>query len=192
VDEALGVLAGNLPSSTSQTKKSKQKKKVGRPSKRETARRAKEDLEALDEWLDSNKSVDPQTGNDGIHPPIADSVSGGPLVNPPAQSANDYRTLKLQLLKSLKLEDDPDDSAAVDGPGRSAMVAANQRVLERLRRIDALAAEKGLEVGGAGGTRTGLSRVERAMEEFTQRAGPGSHAGVLSLSEGAGLSGRNK
>ena len=48
-----------------------------------------------------------------------------------------------------------------------------------MRRIDRMAAERGLEVGGEGGERTGLARVEKAV---TSHGG-----GLLNLLEGAGL-----
>ena len=47
-----------------------------------------------------------------------------------------------------------------------------------------MAAEKGLEVGGEGGEKTGLKRVERAVDELRQRNGS---SGILGLLEGAGL-----
>lgn len=37
------------------------------------------------------------------------------------------------------------------------------QVLKRLQKVDAKAAEHGLEVGGVGGEITGLARVERAV-----------------------------
>jgi len=59
-------------------------------------------------------------------------------------------------------------------------------VLARLKRIDAMAAAKGLEVGGEGGDRTGLVRVERAVEELENRP-DGRRGGILGLLEGGGL-----
>ena len=69
---------------------------------------------------------------------------------------------------------------------REALVRANDTVLARLRKIDEMAAERGLEVGGEGGEKTGLSRVERAVKEFKEGKS-GSRGGILSLLEGAGM-----
>ena len=49
------------------------------------------------------------------------------------------------------------------------------------QRVNARAAERGLEVGGEGGAITGLSRVENAVLE-------GAKGGILGLLEGAGWS----
>jgi hypothetical protein len=171
VNEAMGVLAGHIAEPA-------KKKKLGRPSKREKARRAREDMAALDLWLD--ETTMPQAGGD---PTGALEVSVGMPGGPLSETAKQYRAAKIALLDQLL----PEEHTATDDMTRSAVVAANNRVLERLRRIDALAAEKGLEVGGAGGVSTGLVRVERAVEELERSIGPGARAGVLSLSEGAGL-----
>jgi hypothetical protein len=63
-----------------------------------------------------------------------------------------------------------------------ALERANMAVLARLKKIDAMAAEKGMEVGGEGGELTGLGRVERAIGELRG----GDKGGILGLSEGAG------
>jgi hypothetical protein len=187
------VLAGNIPGPGSS--QAKQKKKLGRPSNREKSRRARENVEALNRWLEGTalpQAADDPTGStlpdvghstpdELLHPAGATSVP----VHPPTGTANHYREVKVALLDAILPEGEEDNTGLT---GRDAVMTANQRVLERLRRIDALAAEKGLEVGGAGGTRTGLARVERAMEELRVSARAGSRAGVLSLSEGAGLS----
>lgn len=69
---------------------------------------------------------------------------------------------------------------------RDALVRANEAVLARLKKIDEMAAERGLEVGGEGGEQTGLARVERAVREFREdRAN--SRGGILNLLEGAGV-----
>jgi hypothetical protein len=64
--------------------------------------------------------------------------------------------------------------------GVEALERANLEVLGRLKKIDAMAAERGMEVGGEGGELTGLGRVERAAAE--------GGIGILGLSQGAGLS----
>jgi hypothetical protein len=169
VNEAMGVLVGRI------TEPGKQKKKLGRPSKRDQARRTRENTDALDRWLD--QAVIPGAVESN---PNEDTVPGSPL----SETAKQYRDAKDALLDALLPSEHAD---AANEVSRDAVVSVNNRVLERLRRIDALAAEKGLEVGGAGGTRTGLTRVERAVKELGESNGPGGRAGVLSLSEGAGL-----
>lgn len=172
VDQAMGVLAGVLPDPSTQS--GKQKKKAGRPSKREQNRRAKVELDALKQWLD-------QTDPDISHSTATDQTSS---ILPPVVTASTYRELKRSLIEALV---PIDDDAAVNNH-REAVITANQRVLERLRRIDALAAERGLEIGGAGGVHTGLIRVENAVRELQDQHGVGQRAGLLSVSEGAGLS----
>jgi hypothetical protein len=172
VNQAMGVLAGVLPDSSTQS--GKQKKKAGRPSKREQNRRAKAELDALKQWLD-------QTDPDINHDTATDQTSS---ILPPVATANVYRELKRTLIETLA----PVDDDATASNHREAVITANQRVLERLRRIDALAAERGLEVGGAGGVHTGLIRVENAVRELQDQHGVGQRAGLLLVSEGAGLS----
>jgi hypothetical protein len=67
-----------------------------------------------------------------------------------------------------------------EGNGVEALERANLEVLGRLKKIDTMAAERGMEVGGEGGELTGLSRVERAAGELAK-------GGILGLSQGAGL-----
>lgn len=62
------------------------------------------------------------------------------------------------------------------------LARANAQVLARLKYIDAMAAERGLEVGGAGGDRTALARVERAANSSVIDG-----KGILGLLEGSGL-----
>ena len=64
------------------------------------------------------------------------------------------------------------------------MMRANDAVLARLRKIDEMAAEQGLEVGGEGGEMTGLARVERAVREHREGL---SRGGILNLLDGAGV-----
>lgn len=59
------------------------------------------------------------------------------------------------------------------------------QVLKRLQKVDAKAAEHGLEVGGVGGEITGLARVERAVLDDTI-------GGILGLSEGSGSFEKNQ
>jgi hypothetical protein len=200
VNEALGMLAGLAPvadtvpqagGSGPSTAAAPSRRKVGRPSKRDKARRARETLDKLDKWLDGTGFTYPA----GAAPPTAGvestAVEEGPtealVLHPPLESANAYRALKLALLDELVPAAPSADADAGAGTGAAAIADGNARVLARLRRLDALAAEKGLEVGAAGGAQTGLARVERAVAELGQHGMPGRRAGALSLLEGAGM-----
>ncbi|KAI0094798.1 hypothetical protein BDY19DRAFT_988600 [Irpex rosettiformis] len=70
---------------------------------------------------------------------------------------------------------------------KEAMERANEAMLTRLKKIDEMAAEQGLEVGGEGGEMTGLERVEKAVKEMRNGTGSGRRGGILNLVEGAGI-----
>lgn len=99
------------------------------------------------------------------------------MSNPPTATLNIYRTQKMQLL----------DAIATDlGTGeKEALKKANEAVLMRLKKLDRIAAEKGLELGSEGGERTGLERVEKAMAELEREEGP--RGGILGLLDGGGV-----
>jgi hypothetical protein len=148
-------------------------KKKGRPSKRDMAKKAKDAIAGLDRWLDRTDSVSRVAGGGGTGPSRARGHAL--LSHAPTVSRANYRTQKTRVLDAL-LEREDDE-------GLEALERANMTVLARLRRIDTMAAEKGMEVGGEGGELTGLGRVERAVGEL-RRGGKG---GILGLSEGAGI-----
>ncbi|KAF7796393.1 hypothetical protein EIP86_007570 [Pleurotus ostreatoroseus] len=189
------------PSSSEATTSTAPKKK-GRPGKREKAKRAKEALTALDKWLDKNT----YTYTDNAAGPSTTKTTHTLLSHPPTASRAIYTMQKTELLDVLDPSSKPalglgpvnanigqtDAELAIDpslvattSPGREAMARSNDAVLSRLRRIDEMAAEQGLEVGGEGGEMTGLTRVERAVGEF--HAGR-SRGGILNMLEGAGVS----
>ena len=167
------------PSSTQEdaTTGPKVPKKKGRPSKRDMAKKAKDAVAGLDRWLQRTDSVGRTAGGD--RPSRA--RGHGILPHGPAVSRASYRTQKMRVLDAL-LESE-------GGEGVEALERANMAVVGRLKRIDAMAAEKGMEVGGEGGELTGLGRVERAARELGRWGDGNGNGGVLSLSEGAGLSG---
>lgn len=145
-------------------------KKKGRPSKREMAKRAKEAISGLDRWLERTDSVGRTADGDG---PVPSRARGqAVLSHAPTVSRANYGAQKMGVLGAL-LERE-------DGRGVEALERANLAVLGRLKKIDAMAAERGMEVGGEGGELTGLSRVERASVELAK-------GGLLGLSEGAGI-----
>lgn len=151
-------------------------KKKGRPSKRDKAKKAKDALAVLDKWLEKNTFTYPV-------PPTADPEEAqipkkthALIANPPVTTHSNYAVQKTALLEQLT-------SPCTADVGIPALARANEAVLARLKRIDEMAAEQGLEVGGEGGDMTGLVRVEKAVEELRNGKSKG---GILNLLEGAG------
>lgn len=156
----------HLVSGASITRVGKAPKKKGRPSKREIAKKTKDAVAGLGRWLDRTEPAGQVAGSGGAGP--SQAWGHGPTV-----SRTNYRAQKEQVVRAL-LEGE-------NGEGTQALERANFAVLGRLKRIDAMAAEKGMEVGGEGGESTGLGRVERAVGELAE-----GRAGILGLTEGAG------
>lgn len=153
------------------------KKKKGRPTKRDKKKKAILALQQVDKWLEKN-SVTIQPPEGSLGPPLTSHVL---ISNPPTTTLDKYRTQKAALLEAITTGDDVQHAMA-----HRALEKANHSVLARMRRLDEIAAEKGLEVGGEGGDRTGLERVERAVAELN--AGDRAYrGGILGLLEGGGL-----
>ncbi|KAH7912997.1 hypothetical protein BJ138DRAFT_1171569 [Hygrophoropsis aurantiaca] len=157
-------------------------KKKGRPTKRDKIRKAKDALAALDKWLERTTYT--------YQPPHTPEVMEAPspitthmlLSHPPTTTRNNYRARKSNLLDVVDPLYPPGE-----GSGEAALRRANAAVLARLKKIDEEAAAKGLEVGGEGGERTGLGRVEQAAGELGKSLAPGGRGGLLGLLEGAGI-----
>jgi hypothetical protein len=96
---------------------------------------------------------------------------------------NNYRAKKSELLEKFE----PNYPYVTEERGRAALERANRGVVSRLRKIDEEAAAKGMEIGGEGGERTGLRRVERAADELGKLGSVGGWGGLLGLLEGAGI-----
>ncbi|KAI0756879.1 hypothetical protein C8Q80DRAFT_62639 [Daedaleopsis nitida] len=168
-------------------------KKKGRPSKRDKARKAKEAFASLQKYVDKNTVY--LVDNAPFLPsgsPSSAAATGARvesthvvLGHAPHTSLGNYLARKQDLINSVYVSDTPGqiDSAH----SQAALRRANEAVYERLKQIDAIAAEKGLEVGGEGGEQTGLARVGRAVEELRQCSGSGAEGGILGLLEGAGV-----
>lgn len=189
----------------------KPKRKLGRPTNRERARRTKANLEVLDKWLEKTAFTHPPDIREpppGAPAPVptaggAEDGNGASasthtlIAHAPTASRNMYRTHKFLLLDTLSPvapaaqgapgDLDAEAEARARHDGRRALAHANAAVLARLRRIDELAAQKGLEVGGPGGDRTGLERVERAVREIGRPGFAGRRGGILGLLEGGGM-----
>ena len=108
------------------------------------------------------------------------------------QTYNAPKNNLLALLDLLGSQDGPSSSGSPimdqhHHPGKAALSKVNEAILARLKKIDEMAAEQGLEVGGEGGEQTGLERVEWAVDELRRSSGAGAGAGILALLEGAGM-----
>ena len=164
-------------------------KKKGRPSKRDKARKAKDALTSLERYVDRNAVTLPKQHS---HHSIAQACTiNTPVVlgQAPHTSLKNYVDRKNELLATIHARTpDGTNSISPSQPGPTdALQRANEAVLIRLKQIDAMAAEQGLEVGGEGGEKTGLSRVEKAVEELREASGIGASGGILGLLEGAGI-----
>lgn len=152
-------------------------KKVGRPSKREKKKRVNDSIASLKEWLGQTKHTyelptGPELRSEG------DGVITTHLLlsQRPVTTRTNYRGYKWLLLENMTSD-----------VGLATLRRANETVVRRMRKIDEEAAARGLEVGGEGGERTGLSRVEKAMGELGEAESRGERGGLLCLLEGAGL-----
>ncbi|KAI0788512.1 hypothetical protein C8Q75DRAFT_236324 [Abortiporus biennis] len=199
VPEGSGVIDNLVPSGSNSiadttTQTAKPTKKKGRPSKREKAKRTRDAVNALDKWLDKVTYTYPQVSTSSTHmvpiPGIPGPVEMSPMMetthtliaHAPSTSRDAYMLQKNQLLEVL----DPRTLIAPvvnPIPGGDALKRANEAVLTRLQKIDEMAAEKGLEVGGECGEMTGLARVEKAVQSLKEGS---SRGGILNLLEGAG------
>ena len=127
-------------------------RKRGRPSRRDKQKRANQATVALDTWLRQRQPCDaPDT-------PELHSGDHDQTPFPIGSSRDTYLAQKRAMLEAL----------ARDGSGGEVLRAANEAVLRRLREIDEMAASQGLEVGGEGGEKTGLARVEKAVGEMEE------------------------
>ncbi|KAG2154678.1 hypothetical protein DEU56DRAFT_751350 [Suillus clintonianus] len=158
-------------------------KKKGRPSKYDKVKKSKDAVVALDKWLDKTAYTHqaPQATGAEAPQPVTTHIL---LSHPPSTTRNNYRAKKSELLEKLE----PDyPYVMTEALGRAALERANQGVVSRLQKIDEEAAAKGMEIGGEGGERTGLRRVERAADELGKIGSLGGRGGLLGLLEGAGI-----
>ncbi|OAX44404.1 hypothetical protein K503DRAFT_765024 [Rhizopogon vinicolor AM-OR11-026] len=162
-------------------------KKKGRPSKHDKVKKSKDATVALDKWLDKTAYTyqPPQVADDEVPEPVTTHIL---LSHPPSTSRNNYRAKKSDLLEKLE----PNYPYVTEERGRAALEGANRGVVNRLRKIDEEAAAKGMEIGGEGGERTGLCRVERAADELGKVGSVGGRGGLLGLLEGAGIGQQNE
>jgi len=171
-------------------------KKKGRPSRRDKQKKAKDALAALEKYLEKNTTTLAEATPTSQYA-VADrpETTHRMVAHPPSTTREQYRLRKVE---ALGLLDAPgaETISAGDGPtrvvnaGREALQRANEAVLARLKMIDEMAAEQGLEVGGEGGEKTGLARVERAVHELLSSGDSTGGVGILGLLEGAGLDAR--
>ncbi|KAF9244550.1 hypothetical protein BU15DRAFT_71525 [Melanogaster broomeanus] len=163
-------------------------KKKGRPSKRSKTKRARDSLASLDRWLDCTNYTYQSSHAAGSTEPALVVTTHILLSHSPVTTRDNYRSQKSYLLDAI----DPNFPYSVPGTsetstGREALARANEAVVERMKKIDDEASAQGLEVGGEGGERTGLQRVERGARELGDTAARGGRGGILGLLEGAGI-----
>lgn len=190
----LAALAGE----SSESKTSRPPKKKGRPSKREKMKKAREACVSLEKYLDKNTVTLLPEPTWPEHPTAGSSVTALDttktthilVAHPPTTTRDNYRSQKAQLLDVL-VNHTPATAAASHisehSGGRQMIERANEAVLARLQMIDEIAAERGLEVGGEGGEKTGLARVQRAVRNLYASGNDDQRGGILGLLEGAGL-----
>ena len=125
-------------------------RKRGRPSRRDKQKRTNQAAVALETWLRQGQAYpapDTTELHSGDHDQAPDPISS---------SRDAYLVQKRMML----------DVLTGDESGRDVLRTANEAVLRRLREIDEMAASQGLEVGGEGGEKTGLARVEKVVGEM--------------------------
>ena len=135
---------------TTEAKASATTRKRGRPSRRDKHKRASRATVALDSWLRERQpcdALDTPELHSGDHDQVPDPISS---------SRDAYLVQKMVMLEVL----------GRDESGGEVLRTANEAVLRRLREIDEMAASQGLEVGGEGGEKTGLARIEKVVGEM--------------------------
>ena len=141
-------------------------RKRGRPSRRDKQKRANQATATLDSWLRERQpcdTLDTPELHSGDHDQVPVAVSS---------SRDAYLVQKMVML----------DVLARDESGGEVLRTANEAVLRRLREIDEMAASQGLEVGGEGGEKTGLARIEKVVGEM--EAGSCGILGIFGDSSG--------
>ncbi len=186
-DSTVFLQAAGAVDTTDEANATAPAKKKGRPSKRDKARKAKDALASLERYVDRNAVTLPEQYPHHSLGPAQASNTHMVLGQAPHTSLKNYVDRKNELLVTIYAHvPDGGSSPSQLGP-TDALQLANEAVLVRLKQIDAMAAEQGLEVGGEGGEKTGLSRVEKAVGELRGSSGIGASAGILGLLEGAGI-----
>lgn len=160
------------------------KKKAGRPSKSEKAHRMRAAVTGLERWLEKSSYPANNVHNTNDPAGAAGMWRGEErtedmnlcmeneysthimLSQRPMATLNSYRNKKSVVVQLLE---DTGDSGALDRAG--------ERIVRRLREIDAAAADQGLEVGTEGGDLSAIERVEAAVSERSS----------LAMLEGGGL-----
>lgn len=127
-------------------------RKRGRPSRRDKQKRANQAAVALETWLRQGQ-VCPAIDTPELHSDDQDQTRFQASASRDAYLAE--KRAMLDLLRG-------------DETGRQVLRTANEAVSRRLREIDEMAARQGLEVGGEGGEKTGLARVEKVVGEMEE------------------------
>ncbi|KAG6821347.1 hypothetical protein H0H93_014144 [Arthromyces matolae] len=135
-------------------------RKKGRPPKRDIAKRARQGVDSLDKWL-NDTSAFPLSTDEGL------SIADHPL----SSTLRRYQAEKGHLLDLTASES-------------TSLQEANQFVVNRLRVAEGQFSTE-LALFGEGEP-TGVTRVERAVDELGVSGAIGRRGGALNLLEGAG------
>ena len=130
-------------------------RKRGRPSRRDKQKRANQAATALETWLRQEQAC-PGSDTPGLYSDDHDQVLAS------VSSSRDVYLVQKRVML---------DVLTRDGSGREVLRTANEAVLRRLREIDEMAASQGLEVGGEGGEKTGLARIENVVGQMEEGSG---------------------
>ncbi|KAJ4485952.1 hypothetical protein J3R30DRAFT_3281899 [Lentinula aciculospora] len=152
-------------------------KKVGRPTKRDKAKRAKAALDGIDKWMHKTSAPSPSVpGEEGGATSETPSAMHYLLAQPPTQTLTEYQAHKANMLKAIDFP--PANPSGV----HLAMEQVSYDVLERLRQLQET---EGPKLKTEAPSFAGKERAESAVREMKERGG----LGLLGLLEGSGLEG---
>ncbi|KAG5338605.1 hypothetical protein C0989_006858 [Termitomyces sp. Mn162] len=150
-------------------------KKKGRPTKRDKIKKAKLDLDSLDKWLYDT----PPPLSTAVASSLSSSFEASSGNSPVETTLTQYQNEKARILDAIDPQTTPAASAS---HANSTIQKSNQFILERLKTAEGFfSAESTL-----GDQSTGVSRVERAVNELGVTNSVGRLGGALNLLEGAG------
>lgn len=144
-------------------------KKVGRPTKRDKAKKAKAALDGVDKWM--HKTTVPAPGVEEGDPAGASATTHYLLTQPPTQTLTEYQAQKKIALDAIGFPSD----------GHSVVEQVSYEVLARLRQLQETEGSK-LDTD-ATTSFSGKERAERAVKEMKEKGG----LGLFGLLEGNGI-----
>ncbi|KAG6862447.1 hypothetical protein C0995_011887 [Termitomyces sp. Mi166 len=152
-------------------------KKKGRPTKRDKFKKAKLGLDSLDQWL--YDTPPPLSTIAGLSLSSLEPSSDINKNNPVETTLLQYRTEKAQILDVI---DSQSTSTTSSSHKNLTIQKSNQFILERLKAAEGFFSTESTSDDQT----TGVSRIERAVNELGVVNSVGRLGGALSLLEGAG------